>query len=56
MLSPFEPAEREILDKVLDAAADAVILLLRRGIRQAMNEYNPLDFSAGTDDTEKTNR
>ena len=56
VLSPFEPAEREILDKVLDAAADAVILLLRRGIRQAMNEYNPLDFSAGTDDTEKTNR
>ena len=53
VLSPFEDDEKEIVNRVLDAAADAVILILRRGIGQAMNEYNPLDFAADTGAEEK---
>ncbi len=46
VLSPFEADERAVLEKVLAAAAEALVLILRRGIKQAMNSYNPLDFSA----------
>lgn len=52
VLSPFEEAEKEIIGKVLEAAADAVILILRRGIGPAMNEYNPLDFAPADEDEE----
>ncbi|MBO4633209.1 MAG: aminoacyl-tRNA hydrolase [Lentisphaeria bacterium] len=48
VLSPFDDEEKAIADRVMEAAADAVILSLRRGISQAMNEYNPLDFAAET--------
>jgi hypothetical protein len=43
---------------VLDAAADAVILILRRGLSQAMNEYNPRDYAATEPEEEEneTNR
>ena len=53
VLSPFEETEKEIVAKVLEAAADAVILILRRGVGPAMNEYNPLDFAP--DDEEEAN-
>ena len=58
VLSPFEESEKTIIESVLDAAADAVILILRRGIGQAMNEYNPLDFSAdaSAEEVNETNR
>ena len=55
VLSPFEDDEKEIVDRVVEAAAQAVILILRRGISQAMNEYNPLDWAAETEENE-TNR
>ncbi|OQA86328.1 MAG: Peptidyl-tRNA hydrolase [Lentisphaerae bacterium ADurb.Bin242] len=56
VLSPFEPEEQAVLEKVLSAASDALILILRRGIKQAMNSYNPLDFSAEPGQTEEENR
>ena len=48
VLSPFEAEEKMVADRVMEAAAEAVILMMRRGISQAMNEYNPLDFAAET--------
>ena len=58
VLSPFEEDEKPIIDKVLDAAADAVILILRRGLSQAMNEYNPRDYAVSEPEEEEneTNR
>ena len=58
VLSPFEEAEKPVIDKVLDAAADAVILILRRGLSQAMNEYNPRDYAVSEPEEEEneTNR
>lgn len=57
VLSPFEEDEKPIIDKVLDAAADAVILILRRGLSQAMNEYNSQDYAPSEPDEEnETNR
>ena len=55
VLSPFEEDEKEIISRVLDAAADAVILILRRGLSQAMNEYNPRDYAVSEPDEEKPN-
>ena len=55
VLSPFEESEKTVIERVLDAAADAVILILRRGIGPAMNEYNPLDFSADASAEEEVN-
>ena len=58
VLSPFEEDEKTVMDKVLDAAADAVILILRRGLSQAMNEYNPRDYAVSEPEEEEneTNR
>ena len=57
VLSPFEEDEKPIIDKVLEAAADAVILILRRGLSQAMNEYNPRDYAVSEPEEEnETNR
>ena len=58
VLSPFEEDEKPVIDKVLEAAADAVILILRRGLSQAMNEYNPRDYAVSEPEEEKneTNR
>ena len=57
VLSPFEEEEKPIIDKVLDAAADAVILILRRGLSQAMNEYNSQDYAPSEpDEKNETNR
>ena len=57
VLSPFEEDEKPVIDKVLDAAADAVILILRRGLSQAMNEYNSQDYAPPEpDEKNETNR
>ncbi|MBQ9337386.1 MAG: aminoacyl-tRNA hydrolase [Lentisphaeria bacterium] len=45
VLSPFEEEEMPVVDRVLDAAVQALILLLRRGLAAAMNEYNPKDLA-----------
>ena len=55
VLSPFEEDEKPVIDKVLDAAADAVILILRRGLSQAMNEYNPRDYAVSEPKEEEKN-
>ena len=55
VLSPFEEDEKPVMDKVLDAAADAVILILRRGLSQAMNEYNPRDYAVSEPEKEEEN-
>ena len=49
VLSEFTEEERTVFDRVLSGAAEAAILILRRGIAMAMNQYNPRDFSADED-------
>ena len=57
VLSPFEEDEKPVIDKVLDAAADAVILILRRGLSQAMNDYNSQYYAPSEpDEKNETNR
>jgi peptidyl-tRNA hydrolase, PTH1 family len=46
VLSPFDDGERETLERVLTAAADAVDVLLERGLEAAMNVTNGLDLAA----------
>jgi PTH1 family peptidyl-tRNA hydrolase len=46
VLATFKPAERELADESIAAAADAVELWLRDGIEAAMNEFNGLDLAA----------
>lgn len=53
VLSAFTVEEQKICEKVLDAAADALILLLRRGCSAAMNVYNSQDFSGELSEAEK---
>lgn len=45
VLATFKPAERELAEASLAAAADAVVMWLRDGIEAAMNEFNGLDFA-----------
>lgn len=45
VLSVFEDGEKEVCGKVIEAAADAVVLLLRRGADAAMNAFNSVDFA-----------
>ena len=49
VLSEFSEEERTVFDRVLTGAAEAAILILRRGIAMAMNQYNPRDFGADED-------
>lgn len=45
VLSEFTEEEKPLFEKVRNAAADAMILCLRRGISMAMNVYNAKDFA-----------
>ncbi len=54
VLSTFDKTEESIIEKVTDAAAEAVLLLLRRGIGFAASQYNALDFGSEEPDPEKT--
>lgn len=45
VLSAFSAEERELMDQVLDMAADAVILSLRRGLGMAMALFNSKDLA-----------
>ncbi|MFA6567248.1 MAG: aminoacyl-tRNA hydrolase [Victivallales bacterium] len=40
VLSEFSESEKELFSKVIDMAAEAVKLLLYRGLQKTMNEYN----------------
>lgn len=42
VLSPFRPAEREMLEKVLQKACDQIECWLSDGVTQAMNRFNGL--------------
>lgn len=49
VLAPFEGKEKELFDSVAEKAAEAVVLILRRGLSFAMNSYNKLDLSVKED-------
>ncbi|MDZ7718402.1 MAG: aminoacyl-tRNA hydrolase [Balneolaceae bacterium] len=40
VLSPFSSSQRKLIDESLEVASDAILMFLRGGIEQAMNEYN----------------
>lgn len=40
VLGKFRPAEREVIERAVDDAADCVELLIARGMNEAMNKYN----------------
>jgi PTH1 family peptidyl-tRNA hydrolase len=46
VLAPFEPGERERLDELLDAAADAVEEWARHGTNKAANRFNMFELRA----------
>ncbi len=50
VLSEFDERESELFSKVIDMGAEAVKLLLHRGIDKAMNEYNGRLLGEGSDD------
>ncbi len=52
VLARFDEDEQELLDQVLNAAVDAVMCSVRRGIDVAMNEYNGLSLERSTDNRE----
>ncbi len=56
VLGPFAPAEQLVLGRVVPAAAETVLLAIRRGVTVAMNHSNHLDFAepAGPAVTAKT--
>lgn len=45
VLARFEGEEKVLFDAVAGKAAEAIILILRRGLSFAMNSYNKLDLS-----------
>jgi peptidyl-tRNA hydrolase, PTH1 family len=45
VLKPFSAAERKVLDKVLEGAADALQVMIKHGLTAAMNEFNNRDLS-----------
>lgn len=53
VLSRFKDDEREIVDKVVALAVEAVRLAIFRGINAAMNAYNAKDVRGGEADGEK---
>ena len=53
VLSEFSESEKAVFGRVLDGAAEAAVLMLRRGVAMAMNVYNPRDWSA--EETSQTN-
>ncbi len=50
VLSKFTGEEQELMDRVLDLAAEAVILTLRRGLNFAMAQYNNRDLAADNEE------
>lgn len=54
VLSEFSESEKAVFGRVLDGAAEAAVLMLRRGVAMAMNVYNPRDWSA-EEETSQTN-
>ncbi len=51
VLGEFSAAEKPLLEKVLDTAAEALILALSRGTGAAMNEYNGMEIKLENNET-----
>lgn len=49
VLSRFRPDERDLLERVLDTAVEAVETALESGVEQAMNRYNGTDLLGESD-------
>jgi peptidyl-tRNA hydrolase, PTH1 family len=45
VLSPIPQCDREIFEKCLIASSEAIELFLQKGIVEAMNKYNGMDFN-----------
>lgn len=50
VLSRFEPDERQRLDELLDAAADAVEMWVREGTNKAANRFNAFELRPADED------
>ena len=50
MLGTFEGEEKVLFEKVASAAAEAVEVILRRGIVFGMNQYNKLDLAPAVEE------
>lgn len=50
VLTTFEPDERQRLDELLDAAADAVEAWAREGTNKAANRWNPFELRPADED------
>ena len=40
VLGPFEAEERPVVERLVEAAADAVFVAIRQGLGAAMNRFN----------------
>lgn len=49
VLSEFTTAENRLLEDVLKAAVEAVMLILRQGVKAAMNKFNGHDLASACD-------
>ena len=54
VLGRFEGEEKELIDAVTEKAAEAVMLILHRGLSFAMNSFNKMDLSAREEKQEKS--
>jgi peptidyl-tRNA hydrolase, PTH1 family len=45
VLGKFSKEDKKILEDVLDVAADALEIIIKQGINEAMNKYNGYNFS-----------
>jgi PTH1 family peptidyl-tRNA hydrolase len=49
VLSGFEGSDKELFERSVGAAAEAIALFLRRGVQPAMNAFNAKDYAASKD-------
>ena len=56
VLGRFEGEEKELFEKVAEKAAEAVVLILRRGLSFAMNSCNKLDLSVREEENKAVER
>lgn len=45
VLGRFELEDRQTMERVFDAAADAALCIIDKGVTEAMNEYNGIDLA-----------
>ncbi|MGQ9836674.1 MAG: aminoacyl-tRNA hydrolase [Cyanobacteriota bacterium] len=52
VLGGFTPEEKEVLERVLNTAVEAVECCLQKGLTLAMNRFNPMDLAVDLSQTE----